>query len=46
MEYIKGFVKGYDEVIYKILMAVIWFCIGGITGYAIGVYKVFDMVMK
>lgn len=46
MEYIKGFVKEYDEVIYKLVTAVLWLGIGGMIGYAMGVYKVFAVVMK
>ena len=46
MEYIKGFVKEYDEVIYKIITAVLWLGIGAMIGYSMGVYKVFTIVMK
>ena len=46
MEYIKGIVKEYDELIYKLVTVVIWLGIGGMVGYMMGVYKVFVMVMK
>lgn len=46
MEYIKGCIKGYDEVIYKLVTAVLWLGIGGMIGYAMGAYKVFTMVME
>lgn len=38
--------KEYDEVIYKIVTAVLWLGIGGMIGYVMGAYKVFAMVMK
>lgn len=46
MEYIKGFVKEYDEVIYKLVTAVLLLSIGGMVGYMMGVYKIVNMVMK
>lgn len=46
MEYIKGFVNKYDEVIYKLVMAVLLLSIGGMVGYMMGVYKIVNMVMK
>ncbi|MEG1411622.1 MAG: hypothetical protein RSD36_17435 [Terrisporobacter sp.] len=46
MEYIKGFVREYDEVIYKIVMSVLWLFIGAMIGYFMGISKIISMVMK
>ena len=46
MEYIKGFVKEYNELIYKLGMAVLYMAVGGMIGYGLGVAKVFTMVMN
>lgn len=46
MEYIKGIIQEYDEVIYKLVTAVLWLGIGGMIGYAMGVSKIVSMVMK
>ena len=35
-----------DNVINKLITAVLWLCIGGMIGYAMGAYKMFTMVMK
>lgn len=46
MEYIKGFVKECDEVIYKLVMTVLLLGIGGMVGYMMGVSKIVKMIMK
>lgn len=46
MENIKEFIKEYDKVISKLVTAMLWLGIGGIIGYSIGVYQMFDMVIK
>lgn len=35
-----------DKVINKLITAVLWLCIGGMIGYAVGAYKMFTMVVK
>lgn len=35
-----------DNVINKLITAVLWLCIGGMIGYAMGVSKIVSMVMK
>lgn len=46
MEYIKGIIQEYDEVICKLVTAVLYMAVGGMIGYGLGVAKVFTMVMN
>jgi hypothetical protein len=44
MEYIKDLINEYDEVIYKLVMAVLYMGVGCMIGYLIGVSRMIGLV--
>ena len=45
MDSVKGFVKEYNEIIYKLVMAILYIVIGGMVGYLIGVMHILKFVV-
>ena len=44
VEYIKGIISEYDEIIYRLITAMLWLGIGGMIGYMMGMLDMFRLV--